>query len=306
MLSKRAAGGRSRECEGERVDSATTTWNLALGTYFVVDELVVPVEVLLLLLVNRWRVVVGVLVVVVLISIVVVVVVVAVEWGTQGWTSLSARRRANAVVMTLRVMMIIMMIVAVVVLVVLAALRDQRIRWIGIHKIYHNTSATIGGRRRQIHSADPLHNELITATATRRIEIRRGTGTALRLVVQHTDGTVLADTVRHLIRIDPDRQLQREHLPQRDRVQTRGVARPLDDRIHLAVDAQAAKPGTLRRHIRIPVAGKVTRQNLLQRTLEMLQLTLAQLRICLFHSQQVHHKVRGRINFYSHFLEASD
>lgn len=41
-------------------------WNLALGTYFVVDELVVPVEVLLLLLVNRWRVVVGVLVVVML------------------------------------------------------------------------------------------------------------------------------------------------------------------------------------------------------------------------------------------------
>lgn len=126
----------------------TTTWNLALGTYFVVDELVVPVEVLLLL-VNRWRVVVGVLVVVVLISIVVVVVVVAVEWGTQGRTSLSARRRANAVVMTLRVMMIIMMIVAVVVLVVLAALRYQRIRWIGLHKIYHNTSATIGRRHRQ-------------------------------------------------------------------------------------------------------------------------------------------------------------
>lgn len=211
-------------------------WNLALGTYFVVDELVVPVEVLLLLLVNRWRVVVGVLVVVMLISIVVVIVV-AVEWGTQGWTSLSARRRANAVVMTLRVMMIIMMIVvAVVVLVVLALLRYKRIRWIGIHKIYHNTSATIG-RRRQIHSADPLHNELITATATRRIEIRRGTGTALLLVVQHTDGTVLADTVRHLIRIDPDRQLQRQHLPQRDRIQTRGVARSLNDRIHLAVDA---------------------------------------------------------------------
>lgn len=278
--------------------------NLALGTYFVVDELVVPVEVLLLLLVNRWRVVVGVLVaVVMLISIVVVVVVVAVEWGTQGWTSLSARRRANAVVMTLRVMMIIMMIV--VVLAVLALLRYKRIRWIGIHKIYHNTSATIGRRRRQIYSADPLHNELITATATRRIEIRRGTGTALLLVVQHTDGTVLTDTVRHLIRIDPDRQLQRQHLPQRDRVQTRGVARPLDDRIHLAVDAQAAEPGTLRRHIRIPVAGKVTRQNLLQRTLEMLQLNFAQLRICLFHSQQIHHKVRGRIDFYSHFLEAS-
>lgn len=278
--------------------------NLALGTYFVVDELVVPVEVLLLLLVNRWRVVVGVLVaVVMLISIVVVVVVVAVERGTQGWTSLSARRRANAVVMTLRVMMIIMMIV--VVLAVLALLRYKRIRWIGIHKIYHNTSATIGRRRRQIYSADPFHNELITATATRRIEIRRGTGTALLLVVQHTDGTVLTDTVRHLIRIDPDRQLQRQHLPQRDRVQTRGVARPLDDRIHLAVDAQAAEPGTLRRHIRIPVAGKVTRQNLLQRTLEMLQLNFAQLRICLFHSQQIHHKVRGRIDFYSHFLEAS-
>lgn len=278
--------------------------NLALGTYFVVDELVVPVEVLLLLLVNRWRVVIGVLVVVMLISIVVIVVVVAVEWGTQGWTSLSARRRANAVVMTLRVMMIIMMIV-VVVLVVLALLRYKRIRWIGIHKIYHNTSATIR-RRRQIHSTDPLHNELITATATRRIEIRRGTGTALLLVVQHTDGTVLTDTVRHLIRIDPDRQLQRQHLPQRDRIQTRGMARPLDDRIHLAVDSQAAEPGPLRWHIRIPVAGKVTRQNLLQRTLEMLQLNFAQLRICLFHSQQIHHKVRGRIDFYSHFLEASD
>lgn len=285
-----------------------TTWNLALGTYFVVDELVVPVEVGLLLLVNRWRVV--VLVVVLLISIVgvVVVVVVAVEWGTQGWTSLSARRRANAVVMTLRVMMVIMMIVAVaavvVVLVVLALLRYKRVRWIGIHEVYHNTIATIG-RRRQIQSADPLHNELITATATRRIEIRRGTGTALLYVVQHTDGTVLADTVRHLIRIDPDRQLQRQHLPQRDRVQTRRVAGPLDDRIHLAVDAQAAEPGTLRRHIRIPVAGEVTRQNLLQRTLEMLQLTLGKLWIRFFHSQQIHHKVRGRIDFYSHFLEAS-
>lgn len=278
-----------------------------MGTYFIVDELVVPVEVGLLLLVNRWRVV--VLVVVLLISIVgvVVVVVVAVEWGTQGWTSLSARRRANAVVMTLCVIMVIMMIVVaavVVVLVVLALLRYKRVRWIGIHEVYHNTIATIG-RRRQIQSADPLHNELITATATRRIEIRRGTGTDLLNVVQHTDGTVLADTVRHLIRIDPDRQLQRQHLPQRDRVQTRRVAGPLDDRIHLAVDAQAAEPGTLRRHIRIPVAGEVTRQNLLQRTLEMLQLTLGKLWIRFFHSQQVHHKVRGRIDFYSHFREAS-
>lgn len=155
---------------------------------------------------NGWRVEVVVLVIM-LISVVVevVAIVIAVVWWTKRWTSLSTRRRADAVVMTFHVMMIIMMMVVVVVLVVLA-LRYKRIRWIGIHKIYHNTSSTIG-RRRQIQSADSFHNEFITATATRRIEIRRGTGTAQLLIVQHTDGTVLANSVRHLIRIDPDCQL---------------------------------------------------------------------------------------------------
>lgn len=181
--------------------------NLTLRTNFVVDKLVVPGEILLLLM-NGWRVEVVVMLIIMLISVVVevVAIVVAVVWWTKGWTSLSTRRRADAIVMTLHVMMIIMMMI-VVVLVVLALRSSKRIRWIDIHKIYHNTSSTIG-RRRQIHSADPFHNEFITATATRRIEIRRGTGTAQVLIVQHTDGTVLANTVRNLVRIDPDRQLQ--------------------------------------------------------------------------------------------------
>lgn len=154
---------------------------------------------------NGWRVEVVVLVIMLISVVEVVAIVVAVVWWTKGWTSLSTRRRADAVIMTFHVMMIIIMMI-VVVLVVLA-LRSKRIRWIGLHQVYHNTSSTIG-RRRQIQSADSLHNEFITATATRRIEIRRGTGTAQLLVVQHTDGTVLADSVRHLIRIDPDRQLE--------------------------------------------------------------------------------------------------
>lgn len=155
---------------------------------------------------NGWRVEVVVLVIMLISVVEVVAIVVAVVWWTKGWTSLSTRRRADAVVMTFHVMMIIIMMIVVVVLVVLA-LRSKRIRWIGLHQVYHNTSSTIG-RRRQIQSADSLHNEFITATATRRIEIRRGTGTAQLLIVQHTDGTVLADSVRHLIRIDPDRQLE--------------------------------------------------------------------------------------------------
>lgn len=166
---------------------------------------------------NGWRVVVVVLVVIMLISIVVEVVatVVAVEWWTKGWTSLSTRRRAHAVVVTLRVMMIIMMIVVLVVLA--ALLRYKRIRRSGLDKIYHNTSTTVG-RRGQVYSTDSLHNELITATATRRIEIRRGTGPTPVVVVQHADGAILPDPVRDLLRVDPDRQLQREHLPQGNRV----------------------------------------------------------------------------------------
>lgn len=117
--------------------------NLTLRTNFVVDKLVVPGKILLLLM-NGWRVEVVVLIIM-LISVVVevVAIVVAVVWWTKGWTSLSTRRRADAIVMTLHVMMIIMMMI-VVVLVVLALRSSDRIRWIDIHKIYHNTSSTIG------------------------------------------------------------------------------------------------------------------------------------------------------------------
>lgn len=130
--------------------------NLTLRTNFVVNELVIPGEIGLLLM-NGWRVEVVVLVIMLISVVEVVAIVVAVVWWTKGWTSLSTRRRADAVVMTFHVMMIIIMMIVVVVLVVLA-LRSKRIRWIGLHQVYHNTSSTIG-RRRQIQSADSLHNE---------------------------------------------------------------------------------------------------------------------------------------------------
>lgn len=84
--------------------------NLTLRANFVVDKLVVPWKILLLLM-NGWRVEV-IMLIIMLISVVVkvVAIVVAVVWWTKGWTSLSTRRRADAIIMTLHVMMIIMMI----------------------------------------------------------------------------------------------------------------------------------------------------------------------------------------------------
>lgn len=277
---------------------------LTLGAHLVVDKLVVPVEILLLLLMNGWRVIVAVvMLVVMLISIVVeaAAIVVSVERWTKGWTSMSTRRRTHTVVMTLHIMMISMVIVVVL---ARLALRHDRTRRIVVHEVVHHTTATVGRRRGQVQSVDPFHNELITATATRRINVRRGTGTALLLVVQHADGSVLPDPVRNLIWVDPDGQLQGQHLSQGDRIQSRRIASLLNDGVHLAVDSQTAKAGTLRRNIGIPVAGKVPSQSVLQGALEMLQLAFGQL-ICFFHSKQIHQKIRSRIDFYSHFFRGS-
>ena len=59
------------------------------------------------------------------------------------------------------------------------------------------------------------------------------------LVQKHTDGPVLADPVRHLVRVDPQGQFAGEEWAQGNRVQA--TARPCrrHQRIHLAVDSDA-------------------------------------------------------------------
>uniref|UniRef100_A0AAG5DHC1 Uncharacterized protein n=1 Tax=Anopheles atroparvus TaxID=41427 RepID=A0AAG5DHC1_ANOAO len=309
---------------------------LALGAHLVVDELVVPGEVLLgLMHGGRGVEVVAVLLLVLMLLLLLVVVsgqslllVVQVARGgtvrrAQRGTSLSARGRAHAVAVTLlgvmmmvavvvvvrRLVVIVLVVMVLLLLLLLLVALSSMLADGAVVLLLHvvgghqdggaATVAAVHRRHGQVEPADPVHDELVAGATAGRVEIGRRAGAALRRVVQHADGAVLADPVRHLVRVDPDRQLERQQLAQDDRVQADGVARLLDDRIHLAIDAQAAVRRALVRHVRVPVALEVARQDLLERTLEVLQLALGKL-IRFAHPQQVHEKVGGRINLYSH------
>lgn len=84
-------------------------------------------------------------------------------------------------------------------------------------------------------------------------------------LVQHADGTVLADSVRHLRRIDPHGELAREQAVQYRRQEADVRPGLRDHRIHLAVDAYATIAGAAIWPIREPVVPVTVAQHLRQR-----------------------------------------
>lgn len=158
---------------------------------------------------------------------------------------------------------------------------------------------------RQIRQLIPhsLHDELLATaqatTASRRLQIRRGTRPAGR-IVQHAYRTVLADPIGHLFRVDPQRQFGGQHFSQRSRRQSDGHAGLLDDRIHFTVDPDASETRALGRHVRIPMAAEAQHEQRLQGSLEVLQLVLGQNGFRLLDAQQVHKKIGRRMDFESH------
>lgn len=127
-----------------------------------------------------------------------------------------------------------------------------------------------------------------------RYNLRFGLGA----LIQHADGTVLADPVRHFRRIDPHGELAGEEVVENGRQQANVRARLSDHRVHFAVDADATVAGATVRPVREPVVAVAMAQHLRQRRLEHLQLPLRQL--ARLQAQQVHQKIRRRNDFQSH------
>lgn len=71
--------------------------------------------------------------------------------------------------------------------------------------------------------------------------------------VQDADGAVLANPVRHFIRVNPKCELSGEQGEEPLRIQAHPTGRPADQRVHLMVDPDAAVTRTLLRPVREPV-----------------------------------------------------
>lgn len=82
-------------------------------------------------------------------------------------------------------------------------------------------------------------------------------------IVEHANGSVLADAVRHLERVHPERQLVGQQLAQTSFLQAASAARLGQDRVHLVVDSDAAVAGALRRLLGKPVVLVVVPQQVL-------------------------------------------
>lgn len=99
----------------------------------------------------------------------------------------------------------------------------------------------------------------------------------LRALVQHADGPVLSDPIRHLRRVDPHGQLAWKQAVQDCGQETDVRARLRDHGIHFTVDSDATVTGTTIRTIREPMVPVTVAQHLHQRRLEHLELSLRQL-----------------------------
>lgn len=82
-------------------------------------------------------------------------------------------------------------------------------------------------------------------------------------IVEHANGPVLADAVRHLERVHPERQLVGQQLAQTSFLEAASAARLGQDRVHLVVDSDAAVAGALRRLLGKPVVLVVVPQQVL-------------------------------------------
>lgn len=137
--------------------------------------------------------------------------------------------------------------------------------------------------------AYPLHQQL---------RVVRHQGGGRRVLVEHADGAVLPDAVRHLGRVDPHRQLRREQPVEEGPRQAHGVASLGDDGVHGAVDPEAPVGRASVRPVGEPVVPVPVGQQITQRALEHLQLGLAQ--AVVVQPQQLDQEVHGRMDLQPH------
>ncbi len=101
-----------------------------------------------------------------------------------------------------------------------------------------------------------------------------GFAAALLELIQHADGSVLADPVAHLLRVYPHRELAGEDAVYELRGEAAALARLGDNRIHFSVDANAPVSRALERLLREPVVSVASSQRLYEGVAELLQLGL--------------------------------
>lgn len=125
------------------------------------------------------------------------------------------------------------MVVVVQVIVVLVVVRESALRRVGEQRVVVVVAAATN----------------VVAHATAAVAARR----VVTAVVEHADGSVLADAVGDLARVHPERQLVGQELAQTSFLEAAGAASLGQDRVHLMVDSDAAVAGALRRLLGKPV-----------------------------------------------------
>lgn len=141
----------------------------------------------------------------------------------------------------------VVVVVVVQVIVVLVVVGERALRRVGEQRVVVVVAAAT------INVA--AHATAAAAAAARRVEVPA--------IVEHADGSVLADAVRHLERVHPERQLVGQELAQTSFLQTASAARLGQDRVHLVVDSDAAVAGALRRLLGKPMVLVVVPQQVL-------------------------------------------
>lgn len=141
----------------------------------------------------------------------------------------------------------VVVVVVVQVIVVLVVVGERALRRVGEQRVVVVVVAAA--------TINVAAHATAAAAAARRVEVPA--------IVEHADGSVLADAVRHLERVHPERQLVGQELAQTSFLQTASAARLGQDRVHLVVDSDAAVAGALRRLLGKPMVLVVVPQQVL-------------------------------------------
>lgn len=139
---------------------------------------------------------------------------------------------------------VIMVVVVVQVIVVLVVVGERALRRVGEQRVVVVVAAKV-----------------VAARAT--VAAAVADGRVVAAVVQHADGAVLANAIRDLARVDPERQLVGQQLAQTSFLEAAGAASLGQDRVHLVVDSDAAVARALRRLLGKPVVLVVVPQQVL-------------------------------------------
>lgn len=138
----------------------------------------------------------------------------------------------------------VVMMVVVQVIVVLVVVGERALRRVGEQRVVVVVAAKV-----------------VAARAT--VAATVADGRVVAAVVQHADGAVLANAIRDLARVDPERQLVGQQLAQTSFLEAAGAASLGQDRVHLVVDSDAAVARALRRLLGKPVVLVVVPQQVL-------------------------------------------